>query len=136
MTDADEGALDALSTSDMQTVLAVLEGRRPGKLRDRPYAIGRLRRALAEAEMTLEAAVEAAGVGRPPPDAEPLDEAGWMAELGRIGAEAVAEMERQAATVDWEAELTRNAAEVEALLGLGPGPGGRRPSSPAGGRRR
>ncbi len=106
MTDGDGGVPDALSIADMAAVLAVLEGRPPGKLRDRPYAVGRLRRALARAGITLEAAVDAAGVGRPPPDAAPLDEAGWMAELERAGA-GVSEV------------LERGRVEIEALLARG-----------------
>lgn len=131
MTDADEGALDGLSTADVAAVLAVLEGRPPGKLRDRAYAIGRLRRALARAGTTLGAAADAAGVGRRPTG--PLTDAELSAELEASGAALLAELERQA-TIDWVAELARGAAGIEALLGPGPGPGGSR--LPPGRRRR
>jgi hypothetical protein len=104
--DGDDDLLGRLSLDDLRRVLTPLEERQAGKLRSRPYAIGRLRRALARAGITLGAAVDAAGVGRPPPDAEPLDEAGWMALLERSGAEA------------WET-LLAGAGEIEALLARG-----------------
>ena len=54
--------LDRLSTDALARVVAVLEGRPPGKLRSRAYGIARIRRALDRSGRTAADALEAAGV--------------------------------------------------------------------------
>jgi hypothetical protein len=113
--DGQERALDRLTLHGLETLLAHLERRRPGKLRDLPYGRARVRRALAESGATLATALAASGAGEPPPDPEPMDEAELLEELRRGGAEMEAALLQGAAEI--EATLRRGDAELLEALG-------------------